>query len=94
MVPAITLWDTTTSAEIQTLVMRESVYNLQFSPDEMLLATAVSNDLQLWDPTSGSLLNTLSGHSDIILQIAISPDQHSIATAGLDNQLFLWQIIE
>lgn len=94
MVPAITLWDTTTSAEIQTLVMRESVYNLQFSPDEMLLATAVGNDLQLWDPTSGSLLNTLSGHYDIILQVAISPDQHSIATAGLDNQLFLWQIIE
>lgn len=94
MVPAVTLWDTITSSEIQTLVMSESVYNLQFSPDEMLLAATVGKDLQLWDPASGTLLNTLSGHSDIILQVAISPDQHSIATAGLDNQLFLWQIIE
>jgi len=94
MVPAITLWDTITSSEIQTLVMDESVYNLQFSPDEKLLAAAVGIDLQLWDPASGTLLNTLSGHSDIILQIAISPDQHTIATAGLDNQIYLWQIIE
>jgi WD40 repeat protein len=79
---------------LQMLVMNESVYNVQFSPDEKLLVAAVGSDLQLWDPTSGMLLNTLSGHSDIILQLAISPDQHTIATSGLDNQLFLWQIIE
>lgn len=94
MLPAITLWDTTTSMALQMLVMNESVYNVQFSPDEKLLVAAVGSDLQLWDPTSGMLLNTLSGHSDIILQLAISPDQHTIATSGLDNQLFLWQIIE
>lgn len=94
MVSAVRLWDMTTSTLIQTLIMNYSVNNLQFSPDEKLLAAAVGSDLQLWDPANGVLLNTLSGHSDIILQIAISPDQHTIATAGLDNQLFLWQIIE
>lgn len=94
MQPTITLWDTTSSIEIQTLVTNGSVYDLQFSPDEKLLAAAVGNDLQLWDSAGGALLNTLSGHSDLILQVAISPDQHTIATAGLDNQLYLWQIIE
>lgn len=94
LVPAITLWDTTSSNEIQTLVMGEPVYALQFSPDEKILAVAVGKDLQLWDAASGSLLTTLTGHTDIILQIAFSPDQHTIATAGLDNQLYLWQIIE
>jgi len=94
LVPAITLWDTTSSSEIKTLVMDEPVYALQFSPDEKLLAVAVGKDLQIWDAASGTLLTTLSGHSDIILQIAFSPDQHTIATAGLDNQLYLWQIIE
>ena len=93
-VPAITLWDTTTSTEIQTLVPGESVYSLQFSPDGKLLIAAVGNDLQIWDPASGTLLSTLSGHTDIILQVAVSPDQHTIATAGLDNQLYLWQITE
>jgi WD40 repeat protein len=94
LVSAVRLWDMTTSTLIQTLIMNYSVNDLQFSPDEKLLAAAVGSDLQLWDPASGVLLNTLSGHSDLILQIAISPDQHTIATAGLDNQLFLWQIIE
>lgn len=94
LVPAITLWDTTSSSEIKTLVMNEPVYALQFSPDEKLLAVATGKDLQIWDAASGNLLTTLSGHSDIILQIAFSPDQHTIATAGLDNQLYLWQIIE
>ncbi len=92
--PAITLWDTTSSSEIKTLVMNEPVYALQFSPDEKLLAVATGKDLQIWDAAGGNLLTTLSGHSDIILQIAFSPDQHTIATAGLDNQLYLWQIIE
>jgi WD40 repeat protein len=94
LVSAVRLWDMTTSTLIQTLIMNYSVNDLQFSPDEKLLAAAVGSDLQLWDPASGVLLNTLSGHSDLILQIAISPDQHTIATAGLVNQLFLWQIIE
>jgi WD40 repeat protein len=94
LVSAVRLWDMTTSTLIQTLIMNYSVNDLQFSPDEKLLAAAVGSDLQLWDPASGVLLNTLSGHSDLILQIAISPDQHTIATAGLDNQLFLWQIID
>ncbi|HOW91636.1 MAG TPA: hypothetical protein PK883_04895 [Anaerolineaceae bacterium] len=94
VVPAISLWDTTTSSEIRTLVMNEPVYAMQFSPDGKLLAAAVGKDLQIWDATSATLLTTLTGHSDIILQIAFSPDQHTIATAGLDNQLLLWQITE
>lgn len=94
MVPAITLWDTTASSEIQTLVISEPVYTLKFSPDEKMLAVAAGKDLQLWDAAAGTLLNTLSGHSDTILQIAFSPDQHTIATAGIDNQLYLWQITE
>jgi len=94
VVPAISLWDTTTSSEIRTLVMNEPVYAMQFSPDGKLLAASVGKDLQIWDATSATLLTTLTGHSDIILQIAFSPDQHTIATAGLDNQLLLWQITE
>lgn len=94
MVPAITLWDTTSSSDIKTLVMNEPVYAMQFSPDGKLLAVAVGKDLQIWDATTATLLTTLTGHSDIILQIAFSPDQHTIATAGLDNQLYLWQITE
>jgi len=94
MVPAIILWDTSTSAEIQTLIMSGTVNALQFSPDGKLLAVAVGKDLQLWDAAGGTLLTTLTGHTDTILQVAFSPNQQTIASAGLDNQLYLWQIPE
>lgn len=93
-VPAVTLWDTSSSTEIQTLVLDAPANVVKFSPDGKILAVAAGSVLQLWDPASGTLLQTLAGHTDTILQVAFSPDQKSIATAGLDNQLLVWQIPE
>lgn len=93
-VPVIILWDTLSAAELNALVIDEQVNALQFSPDGKLLAVAAGKDLQIWDAAAGNLLTTLSGHTDIILELAFSPDQHAIASAGLDNQLNLWQILE
>lgn len=93
-VPVIILWDTLNATVLRTLVIDEPVTALRFSPDGKLLAVAAGNNLLLWDAAAGNLLTTLTGHTDIILELAFSPDQHTIATAGLDNQLYLWQIIE
>jgi len=92
--PAIYLWDTTTSAETKTILPIAMANAISFSPDGSLLAVAAGKDLQLWDVTSGVLLTTLTGHSDVITQVAFSPDQKTIATTGIDNQLYLWQINE
>jgi len=64
---------------------------MAFSPDGKLLAAAVGNDIQLWDPANGMLLTSLTGHSDSVLHLAFSLDQHTLASSGLDNQLYLWQ---
>ena len=93
-VPAITLWDTSSSMEIQTLVLDAPANVLRFSPDGKLLAVAVGSDLQLWDPATGTLLYTLTGHTETIHQVAFAPDQKTIATGAMDNQLYLWQIPE
>ena len=92
--PVIYLWDTATSAGIKTLLPVEMANALSFSPDGTLLAVAAGSDLQLWDVKSGVLLTTLTGHSDTITQVSFSPDQKTIATTGMDNQLYLWQITE
>jgi len=94
MVSAVTIWDASNGNEIRTLVLSAPANALEFSPDGKLLAVAVGTDLQVWNPADGQLLTTLSGHSDQVIKVAFSPDQTSIATSGLDNQLNLWQVLE
>jgi len=93
-VPVVILWDTLNGTELKVLEISQPVNALQFSPDGKLLAVAAGSDLQIWDAAGGNLLTTLTGHSDFILQLAFSPDQHTIASAGQDKQLYLWQILE
>ena len=33
-------------------------------------------------------------HKDIILQVAFSPDNHTLATAGADGAIYLWDVAQ
>jgi WD40 repeat protein len=90
----VTLWDAVDGVEMHTLVLSETASALSFSPDGKLLAVAVGKDLQIWNVADGILLNTFSEHSDNVALVKFSPDGKAIATAGYDNQLFLWQVLQ
>jgi WD40 repeat protein len=62
---------------------------LAWSPDDSLLALGVE-DLLLVNPLTGDVINTLSGHTDIIVDIKWSPDGQLIASGGLDNVIRIW----
>ena len=92
--PAVTLWDAVDGVEMHTLILSESANSLSFSPDGKLLAVAAGKDLQLWRVSDGSLLGTYSEHLDSISKVKFSPNGKTIATAGFDNQLYLWQVLQ
>lgn len=46
------------------------------------------------DPLNLSLLRTLRGHQGGVRGLAISPDQRTLASAGLDGKVMLWTIPE
>ncbi len=94
MVPSITLWDATNGVALRTLELSQMAQCLSFSPNGSLLAVGVGNSIQIWDVTSGALLVTLEGHADMVVKVAFSPDGKYLASAGLDNQLYLWQVSE
>ncbi|MEQ9000518.1 MAG: PDZ domain-containing protein [Coleofasciculus sp. B1-GNL1-01] len=61
-----------------------------FSPNGQLIATAAGSSVQLWS-SDGSLLHSMSGHSNGIRTVAFSPDSQIIASGGYDNTIKLWR---
>jgi len=42
--------------------------------------------------SDGAFLDALTGHSDSIQSVALSPDGAWLATAGWDNHLIIWDM--
>ncbi|MBE9039660.1 PD40 domain-containing protein, partial [Oscillatoriales cyanobacterium LEGE 11467] len=66
---------------------------VRFSPDGQLIATAHTDDntVKLWK-TDGTLVRTLEGHQNWVLDISFSPNGQTIASASLDETVKVWDI--
>jgi len=59
------------------------IHDVAYSPDGRVVATAGSdNAVQLWDPATGSLIRTLTGHEDDVSAVAFSPDGVLLASGA------------
>ena len=61
------------------------------SPDGREIAAAISDrTIRLWDAVSGRVIDTLRGHSDMVLDVAFSPDGSKLASASYDRTIAVW----
>jgi WD40 repeat protein len=66
-----------------------------WSPNGKLMATAFDgnvngNTVQVWNTTSGMLIQTYHGHNDFIESLSWSPDGTRIASASVDEVVHVW----
>ena len=65
---------------------------LTFSPDgSILVSGSRGGSIQLRDTTTGKIISTLPGHTSYISSVLVfSEDQATLATAGEDGTVLLW----
>ncbi|MCC3408509.1 MAG: PD40 domain-containing protein [Microcoleus sp. PH2017_10_PVI_O_A] len=67
------------------------VSSISFSPDGQMIASASRDKtVKLWKRDDGSLIRTLTGHSDGVNSVRFSPDGQMIASASWDKTVKLW----
>merc|ERR1712096_487071 len=82
--------DGTTLASASFSVLAQQALNEDFhDPNDPQVTTSLSN-IQLWEVASGSLRETLSGHTAPIKSVAYSPDGTTLASASDDGSIKLW----
>lgn len=70
------------------------INSIAFSPINRttLLAFSVGNTVQLWDLDTSSDPLVLTGHTDVVLDVAFNPDGTRLASIGQDGFIRLWGV--
>ena len=71
-----------------------SIREIQYAPDGRTLASGAEDaTVRLWDPVTGELKRTLTGHSNVVSNVAFSPDGQTLASGAGDGTVGLWDVV-
>ncbi|AFY42579.1 WD40 repeat domain-containing protein [Nostoc sp. PCC 7107] len=90
----IKIWNLHKGDRICTLWHSSAVHAVAISPDGSILASGSSDSkIRLWNPRTGDLLRTLTGHTGEIKSIAISSDGQLLFSGSADTTIKIWHLL-
>jgi WD40 repeat protein len=67
------------------------VYAVAWHPDGSLVATGGADRMiRVWDASTGRLLRTMTGHTELVYSLDFSPDGQRLVSASTDQTVRLW----
>jgi WD40 repeat protein len=87
------IWDVATGRRISSANIPDRPLSLAYSPDGTAVATGGWNGtVKMWDPASGRVLRSFSGHSYPVRGLAFTPDGRMLAAGASDGRVIFWDL--
>ncbi|UCG22827.1 MAG: WD40 repeat domain-containing protein, partial [Chloroflexota bacterium] len=89
------VWDVATGETLHTFTGHNAaVFNVDFSPDDQILATSGGdNNILLWDLETGEMIGEpLTGHTAGAVSVAFTADGQRLVSSGADSTVRVWDV--
>ncbi len=84
-------WDAATGKQLSTWSSKAGFWSIHFAPDDRSLVSGDANgEVKLWDVYSGNLLSSHKVHYGLIKDLLFIEHGKTLATAGRDGTIILW----
>jgi WD40 repeat protein len=87
----VRVWNVGSGLQEMELNADVRVYAVAWCPlSTHLLAACADHTVKIWNAAAGHLVETLTGHGDVVECLAFSPDGRHLATAAWDKSIIVW----
>jgi WD40 repeat protein len=88
----IRIWSRSTGTAIRTINTGSPVYCLKLLSNGVHLASGIGNNIKIYNINDGSVISTLSGHSNLINDLALVNNENLLASSSEDYNVFIWNL--